>query len=181
MQRPTSVTVFGILNIVFGALALICTPFSLAFLFVPNPAMETPAMAAFANPAYRAWTLAMGVAGMGVSVLLIVAGIGLLKCRPWGRKISIGYAVYTIVASLVGAAVSAIMLASVANSASGGSPETGVMLAGGIGGTIGGACFALIYPIILLVFMFRPSVVDACSGVVYAPAEPPALNNSFGQ
>ncbi len=180
MQRPTSVIVFGILNIVFGALGLSCTPFRLAFLFMPTPAIENPVMAAVANPACRAWSLFMGVTGMGAAVLLIVAGVGLLKCRPWARKISIGYAIYAIVASPVYAAVSAIMFASAAGGAEGG-PETGVMLASGIGGAIGGTCFALIYPIILLVFMFRPSVVDACSGVVYAPAEPPALNNSFGQ
>lgn len=177
MQRPTSVTVFGILNIVFGALGLICTPFSLALLFVPteSPVMNTPAMAAFNNPAYRAWTLSMGVAGMVVAVLLIVAGIGLLQCRPWGRKMSIGYAVYTMVMSLVSAGVSAVWLTSMAGGAAEGGPQAGAMLFGGIGGAVGGTCIALIYPIFLLVFMFRPGVIQACSGTACGPAEPPAL------
>ena len=33
--------------------------------------------------------------------------------------------------------------------------------AGAIGATAGGSCFGMIYPVLLLIFMFRPKVVAA--------------------
>jgi hypothetical protein len=137
-------------------------------------------MSMVTNPMYRTWILVMGLAGMVVAVLLIVAGIGLLQCRPWGRKISIGYAIYTIVVSLLGSVISGVMMSqSFSEMAGGDAGGMGIAAIGGLGGAIGGACVSLIYPIVLLVFMFRPSVVEACSGVAYSPAEPPPLDGEY--
>ena len=36
LVRPASVTVFGILNIIFGALGLLCSPFGLIAVFIPQ-------------------------------------------------------------------------------------------------------------------------------------------------
>ena len=121
------------------------------------------------SPGYAAWmkiTIPLGFLAAGVS---IAAGIGLLKLKSWGRTLSIGYGIYAIVAGLLGVMLSFIFvmqpLMQQASQKSG--PESAALIGGAIGGTIGG-CFGMIYPVLLLIFMFRPKVVAAFR----PPAEP---------
>ena len=48
--------------------------------------------------------------GLVVCVVLVLAGVGLLRLRPWGRHLSIGYAVYAIIAGIVGLAINGYFL-----------------------------------------------------------------------
>jgi len=171
MQRPASVTVFGVLNIVFGALGLVAIIFSaIALMVVPTGSTNNPVLEIMRNsPGYAAWmkmAIPLGILASGVS---IAAGIGLLKLRRWGRSLSIGYGIYAIVAGVLGVMLSFIFvmqpLMQQASQKSG--PEAAALIGGAIGGTIGG-CFGMIYPVLLLIFMFRPKVAAAFR----PPAEP---------
>jgi hypothetical protein len=163
MQRPKSVTVFGILNIVFAGLGLCGMAFSV-MLFLPSAAASNNPVVQIiqSSPAYAAWMKISIVLGFVVVVALLAAGIGLLNLKPWARTLSIIYAVYAIVMVLVSDVVNYIFLIQPmlqkAHSEQG--PEAAGAIGGAIGGMFGG-CFGLIYPILLLIFMTRPHVVAA--------------------
>jgi hypothetical protein len=160
-SRPTSVTVFGILNLVFAGLGLCGLCFSLIPLLAmdaipnqpPNPVIELMKE----NQAYFTFTMVQTALGFDATVVLGVAGFGLLNMRPWGRQLSIVYGVYAIVSGIVGIIASWIWLI-------GPLMERGDMAgpekAGAMFGAFGG-CLGLIYPILLLIFMMRSNVVQA--------------------
>ena len=175
MQRPTSVTVFGVLNIVFGALGLVGMIFSaIALLVLPtHSTANNPVLEVMRNsPGYLLWmkiTLPIGILVCGIT---IVAGIGLLNLKSWGRTLSVAYGIYGIVAGVLGVILNFVFimqpLMEQASQKSG--PEAAALIGGAIGGTVGG-CFGMIYPVLLLIFMFRPKVVAAFR----PPAQPGSI------
>jgi hypothetical protein len=176
MQRPTAVTVFGILNIVFGIMGITCTPIGLLMSSVSQgllegipeaQQMENPVQEMMSDPTFTSYTYVSTALGMVVSAALLAAGIGLLKLRPWGRYISIGYAIYSWVSVVVGGIISYYLIYApmMERMAEEGGPQTapfmGGMVGGMVGGMIGGFCFGLVYPTILLIFMLLPDVKAA--------------------
>jgi len=163
MQRPVSVTVFAVLNIVFGTMGFVAMIFSIVIMRVLPTTPDNPVLDIMRNsPGYATWmkiALPLGFLATGVSV---ASGIGLLKLKSWGRLLAIGYAIYGIVASLAGAVANYIFvmhpLMEQASQKSG--PEAAGLIGVAIGGTFG-TCFGMILPVLLLFFMFRPNVVAA--------------------
>lgn len=169
MHRPTSVTVFGILNLVFAALGLCGVAFGVMGLTVmanlpegadmpPNPQLD-----ALQNPAYMAFSYANIGLGFLATIVLAIAGIGLLKLKSWGRSLSLGYAAYSVVMQIVGVVVSYIFLIqpAIALAEQGNDPQAqGQMVGAIVGGAVGG-CIGLVYPVLLAFFMFRPNVKAA--------------------
>ena len=89
-ERPASVTVFGILNIVLGGLGMLCMPVGLiAILAMPH----------VGNPAAlpKVWLLFSSAIGFVCTVLLIAAGIGLLYLKAWARVLCLGYGWFAII------------------------------------------------------------------------------------
>lgn len=153
--RPTSVTVFGVLSIVFGGLALLCTPINLVTANMPNPM--------FNIPGFRAWTIFSSILGMAAAIWQLSNGIGLLRLKPWARTGSMAYAWFAIVMGVVSMTVMLVLLLPRMGAATGGSSDPAMaagMIGGVIGGTVGGI-IGMIYPILLLVFMRKPRVVEA--------------------
>jgi hypothetical protein len=97
--RPPSVTVFGIIAIVFGAFGLICSPFSVLIYSLPIP--EMPKLGGF----FKQWVLFSAVLGTAAGMFKIAFGIGLLRLRSWARKAAVWYGFYAIVMQLVGLGV----------------------------------------------------------------------------
>ena len=168
MQRPTSVTVFGILNLVFAVLGLCGVGLGVFGLAVAStlPAGEGPPnlqREALQEPGYQAFTYASIGLGALASIVLAIAGVGLLKLKSWGRSLSLGYAAYSIVMQIVGVVVSYIFVIqpAVALAEQGNDPQAQTqMFAAIFGGAVGG-CLGLIYPFLLAFFMFRPTVKSA--------------------
>jgi hypothetical protein len=162
MNRPVVLTVFGILNLVFAAWGVCGGLFGAAVFLVPqgagarNPVLEIM----HANPGFMAFQKLTILLGLVAAIVLAVAGIGLLMVKPWGRSLSIGYAIYAIVMAIVGTAASYVWLVAPLMERAGRGAEQAAAVGGAVGGLLGG-CFALIYPVILLIFMFRPNVVAA--------------------
>ncbi|MEI6211425.1 MAG: hypothetical protein WCR06_07340 [bacterium] len=157
--RPTVVTVFGILNIVFGAMGLVCMPISLLMTFA-MPVQGNPFLQAMRdNPLLHVWTYVSGVLGLFGCSVLLAAGIGLLKVKPWARLASIGYGIFAIVAGLIGLVIQLLVMVPLLRDAPSG-PAGAAVFGGVVGGVIGG-CVGQIYPILLIIFMMRPTVKAA--------------------
>ena len=148
-MRPTSVTVFGIINIVFGGLGILCTPGSLIAGFVIPNVMNT-------TPVAKAWFLIGSFVGFLCSFLLLIVGIGLLKLKRWARIWTLGYGWFAIAWGIVG------MIVNLALVISGGFGNTPEAIGGVIGGFVGGM-IGLVYPILLIIFMLKPNVKSACN------------------
>jgi len=166
-DRPTSVTVFGALNLVFGLLGLCGVAWSGIFLYAgqsmmpanapPNPVFELMTK----NPIYAGFMAVSMILGVIFTVVLIAAGVALLRWNPLGRRLSIWYSVYAIVMGIMGMVVNTVFLYGPLLQQAGGGPATAT--AGMIGGIIGSA-MGLIYPALLWYFMTRPHVVAALEG-----------------
>lgn len=112
MERPTSVTVFGILNILFALLGFLGTCISGPMLMMasnqdPAGLAQNPALKVMVeNPFLMMWTKASVVIGAVLAVVLLVAGVGLLMFKSWGRMLSVGYAMIQSLLTIVGAVIS---------------------------------------------------------------------------
>lgn len=175
--RPASLIVFGILDLVFGVLGICGTAASSAMVFVKlprDPSMPNPVLDLIESDAtYRLVLQATLLLGTVASLVLIVAGIGLLLSRSWGRTLSIAYGWYAIVGAIFGVFINWFFLVQpllAKAKEAGGAAEAGA-IGGAIGGLAGG-CLGLIFPIVLLVFMYRPAVRDALAGRA-SGSEPP--------
>ncbi len=164
MTRPTTVTVFGILNLVFGTLGAVGVLLGAVVIVVARIASAREDLVTEAlrtHPAYRTWVAVSLPIGFAAAVFLIVAGAGLLYMRPWARVGSIVYGIYGIVMGLANMGWNAaILLPIAAEAASRRGPEGAAALGGAIGTVLGGL-IGLAYPVLLLVFMTRPRIVEA--------------------
>lgn len=111
--RPVVITVMGILNIVFGCVELLrgcCGLLAVGAIaafagsFTPPPGQTNPFDMLKIVDQTAPWLKYVLVGDMarltGLGALLLVAGIGLLKMRRWGRTGSIVFAVLTVATSV---------------------------------------------------------------------------------
>jgi hypothetical protein len=171
-SRPASLIVFGILNILFGVLGLCGTAGSSVIFFMDlprDPAIPNPMLDLIAsNPTFRLFMQVTFVLGGLASLVLLVAGVGLLLTKAWGRTLSVGYAWYAIVAGIVGLLVNWVYVMQPTLAAMKGAE--GPAAIGAIGGLVGGLIGGLVslaYPVVLLAFMNRTALRAAL-----APREP---------
>jgi hypothetical protein len=166
-QKPAAATVFGVLNILFGVAGLCTIPMSAIMFFVKldksltanNPALQLMEE----NAAYRLF-MQVGVGiGFIVTIVLIIAGIGLYQVKPYGRTLSIGYAIFGIVMNVVTMGVNCVLVfpALLEKADAAGPGPDQIAAYAGVGGGVFGSCVGFIYPALLLYFMYRPSVVAA--------------------
>ena len=166
--RPASLVVFGVLNIVFGLLSMCGAAGSSVMFFVDlprDPALPNPMLDLIkSNPTFRLTQMV----NMGISIVLAVAlmlaGIGLLRSKAWGRTLSVGYGWCAIAGIVLAMIVNWIylvqpMLANLKQAGGAGGPAETLAMGTAVGGMASG-CFGLVYPVILLVFMNRPALRD---------------------
>jgi hypothetical protein len=163
MQRPVSVTVFAVLNLVFAAFGAFGLIGSFA-LFTMADAGNNPVLKIMQdNPAYKTWIMLSIPLGLAVCVALLASGIGLLGLKPWGRWLAIAYAIFAILQCIAGTFVNYLFLVRPlldrAEHAHG-PQEAGAAVGGAVGAMFGG-CAGVVYPVLLLIFMFLPKVAAA--------------------
>lgn len=151
--RPTVVTVFAVLNIVFGGLGLLCSPIGIAGMLIEQPGM----------PVYSGATLvfAMFSTGLGMimSGVLLAAGIGLLNQKRWARQTSYFYGWFAIVWGIISIVITLVAMISEAPAVNGEAATAGII--GAISGACGGL-IGLIYPIFLVIYMRKTTIIEAC-------------------
>ena len=166
-QRPIAGTVFGILNLVLGLLGLCGVAFSAVVIFVPldpqlverNPGLRFM----HENASYRLFTQVSILVGFVAIIAQMVGGLGLLLQKPYGRQLSIGYAIYGLLAGVVSLVISWLIvypgMVEQVNRLPPGPERSGAM--GGVVGDVCGGVVSLLYPALLLYFMYRPNIVAA--------------------
>ena len=175
MKRPTSVTVFGILNIVFAVIGM-CGVAVTAAQPAIQQAMEQAAKdngqevkqdpvqkLLAADPKVRLIGNISTGSGVVVTLVLLISGGALLLMRPWGRTLRIVYAVYDILSKIALSALSFWFIQSALEGQEEVPAEIPVGTLQGIFAFSFGCSliFGLVYPIVLLIFMFRTTVTEA--------------------
>ena len=61
-------------------------------------------------PGHRVYSVISLLLGLAAAGVLIAAGVGLLKLRPWGRTLSIGYVVFSFASFFVNTVVTYVVL-----------------------------------------------------------------------
>jgi hypothetical protein len=173
-DEPAAIVAFGVLNIVYGGVAMLCNSVNSLSYFVPaQPVFADAALnAALASPGYRTGTFAVAVGGMLASAVLIVAGIGLLSRAEWGRKLSLAYGAYNLAAQVAYMALCVVFLLVPVFSQldQRKKPEDYGQAIGMAIGLAGVALVVMIYPTLVLVFLGRRKVAQALRRGGPAPA-----------
>jgi len=172
--RPTSVTVLAIIGIVFGGFGLLCKPFGVIALFIPQP---VPNPVVDMQKQMMAWNVANAVVGTAVSVLLLASSIGSLSLKTWARKGMLAYAGLAVALTLIVGVVTVVwmlpkmqeaqrqMIAQQARRGAAPPPQMmNVMQTAGTVGAVAALALALVYPIVLAYFYRRPEVKAAFEG-----------------
>jgi hypothetical protein len=143
VEKPTSVTLFGVLNCVLGGMGLVYMPIALFGLAAAGKKMGVSAP-------FNTWSLVIRI---GFSIWLLILGIGLLKMSKWARRSSVIYAWVRIIWMIVvvGSNIAAL---------SGWMTVPKEAMPRFLGGVCGGI-LGLIYPILLLIFMQTAKVKQA--------------------
>jgi len=162
-KPPASITVFGVLNLVFGALGICGLIFAGIGIVVekmdwpnqpPNPVAEVMNQ----HPIYSGFQMVNVGLGFVVTVLLIVAGVSLLKRRRLGRTLSNLYGIYGIVMSLISMFLFVVFLRQDLMPITQDGMPLGVIT---FWAGLGGGLFGMVYPVLLLIFINRDKVKQA--------------------
>jgi len=151
--------VFGILNIGY-ALWKVVGLLLMGVMMRMNLRGNSAFAAMTADPGYQAWTRVSVVIGIVFAIILIASGIGLLLMQNWARILAVIYSILEMIMVVVGAIVSQrIMAQAMTSQIHGASP--GMVHAFAMIGFVMGIGIGLAYPILLLIFMTRPKIVEA--------------------
>jgi hypothetical protein len=194
-ERPASVLVLAILQIVFGSLCFMLTTCGgvVQFaggnkMFKPPPGQGAPKddpeeklekLMEQKVPAYKAVQVAQLGLGILLSVALLVSGIGLLKLRPWARTLALVYAVVSILETIGSIIYESLFTMPILKEFVAGErarpgltpdEKMGYDMMEMIGNfAVFAPLIIVIFPIVVLIILLRPSVRAAFSD---APREP---------
>jgi hypothetical protein len=165
---PVAGVVLGILHMLYAVFTFVCNGFSGIFFFIDLPPEMTKGNAAVELMNISAFYLIYNQASLLLSlvaaVVLFVAGVLLLQGRPYGRKLSIYYCIYDFISITLSMIVNGIllfpMLFDQINDFPPGHPERLGAQFGLVGGLLG-VVLSLIYPVVVIIFMYRPKMIEA--------------------
>jgi hypothetical protein len=181
-RSHAGVMTIAVLQLVFGALGLLCDVLGLvgqAASFAPgggqNAAIEKDVEAAL--PYHKPVSFVFLGVDFVLSILMLASGVGLVQRQPWSLPVTRGYAILSIINRLIYTAYQAFFLMPVMSDVmakhggAGGQAAAGFVQMGmGIGVFIG--FLFILYPIIVLIVMARPDV-KAALGVGSPPPDSP--------
>lgn len=169
MQKPSRIVVFGVLSILYGFGAGLVNIEALQLGLsgadaLPEQSFEGSGQmmqmmremaqaqrAALDSPVYRVMTGVKGAAGMGLGVLLITAGIGLLRERLWSLKAARLWAFSAMALSVVAVTLQMRYVMPNTTTASQGGMSFGALMSLGL---------MWLFPLLILKVLCRPVVAD---------------------
>jgi hypothetical protein len=162
-----SIRTLGVVEIIFGGLGLLAWPMmwgtrvmleALQSLSGRSSGSERIMALMWEGTAgvWMRFTLALSTV---LGVVLIAAGVGVIKRRPWARLLSLGYAVVAVLQAIAGVAVNYLYLFPAMSSlGDSGDPAVRGGVYGGMFGGIFGALFGLAFPVAILIVFTRRDV-----------------------
>jgi hypothetical protein len=157
--RPTILTVAAIIGIAFGALGVVCTPFSAIPYFV-EMGPRNPVIDAIKGSTWMyAYMLASLLLGFLFACVLLTGSIGALLLKPWARLTLMGYAIASLALGVVSTVVMALVFVPLTREL--GDPAQFGAMMGGVIGAACGLCFAVLLQGGLLFVLTRPEVKRA--------------------
>ncbi len=189
-QRPTSILILAILHLVAGGFGIFGSCYSVVIMATANSASSsatvvTPAPANPAGrpsptappsasqimkyyqehiPAYKAFTFSALAVDLVLDLMLLASGIGLLLMHPWARVLSLIYAPLSILFHVVSFAYQLIFVIPATHDLFAhmtGSGPMGTLLAAITDISLIVGFLVVIYPIVVLILLLRPSAVAA--------------------
>lgn len=161
-DRPTSVTVFAIINLVLGGLGvigIISWVLGLMGIKIQSPG-GSPVLELMENSTvYQLFTHMVSGVGVPVVILVISASIGMLSLKPWARAATLGWGLYSILITLAAAAVNHLVIFGPLIAASSGPERLGMIVGAFAQVVISG--FFIGYYLLMIFMLTRPKVVDA--------------------
>ena len=114
MVRPTSVTVFAVINIILGALSVLGIAWGLVvrlgLIELPG-AEDNPAVKLMEeNAAFALYSDVMTVIGILATIAILAGSVAMLQLKPWGRLVTIGWGCYSFLAAVLGAAINHVVV-----------------------------------------------------------------------
>ena len=161
-QRPMATLIFGILSIGLGLLSLVSPLLGLMAKALNHTKTSNPVLDAMnADPDYVKFTqFSMGI-GVVFGLALLTFGIGILLLKNWARLGLIIYAVVALVYSPISSYIAFPMMKSAFARLPNIPPG---MVSGMVIGSLGfGLLISVGYASLLLFFMTRQNVIDACN------------------
>ena len=163
IERPVSVLLFGILNIVWGVLQVLGVAVGLVFrlqlLDLPtsgNPAVELME----SNVGYRWFSdISTGIA-LIAAIGHLSAGVGLIVMKPWARTVTIGLGVYTMIMTLLVTVINHVLITAPMLEQTTQGPQRLGAVAGAVAGW-GWLAVVTVFCLLMIYFMTRPRVVAA--------------------
>ncbi len=188
-ERPTSVMVLAIINLVFAGFGCLGLLFGLVFrlglIKLPDTGQPNPALDLMENNAgFRVYNDVSLVLLFLATVLIVAASIGMFQLRPWARAATIGWGVFSIFMKVIGSVIQYFLITAPMLEQTSGRPEHVAMMVGMVVGFV--FLVALIgYYLVMIVMLTRPSVVDAFTpevfeddgGLMPAAVEPGDVNS----
>ncbi len=199
-DRPSVVLVVAILQICFGSLGLVgslcggaiqLAGGAKAFTPQPPPGAKAPAQPDVEAIMRKRMPYYGAIQGGQIALsivsgsVMLISGIGLLKMRPWARKVTIGYACYNILMTIAGVVFAVTVSVPAMKDAfeemradpnmAGAGPMIGMMESAATAGAYV-SLILVVYPITLLVIMFLPHVREAFA----IAALPPGKEDDYG-
>lgn len=165
------VLALGIINIIYAILFRLCCGFGSMILmlsaatfseFLTNlPEMEGAPMLPFEmmlSGPMRSYMMINGFVLLLLGVFFLIAGIGLIGLKPWGRTLSMGVAAAEIAWVLISFAINVFFVyPSMAQMMGEEAPQTPQLIGNVVGG-IFSAFMSLVYPVVLLVCLNLQSI-----------------------
>ncbi len=110
-DKPTSMLIFGILSLIFGAMGVLGLATFVVQYFVEFPQDENLLTEVLNSPAYKNVMAATQVIGIPLLVIQIIAGIGLLRGKAYGPRMAIIHAIAYLIFALVGSILAVVLVA----------------------------------------------------------------------
>ncbi len=167
MRRPALIPIFGTLSLLFATIGMVGDVRAvLGQILHPRAAHAESLAAAGPSPVQQMIFAGMLLLGILATLALAAAGVGLLKRKPWGRSLAIGYSLYVIAAAPATLAMQYLWVVSPAFvHAAALSPHYEHLLRQELTRQMAWAVLAtaasLAFPLALLAAMLRRSVIDA--------------------
>ena len=166
-RRPTTVSVFAWIAIVWGSLVILSPTCVLASWWMrqQNPQPPNPITDALdSNTIWHVISIVLQIIGWIAGIILLVGGIQSLKLKPAGRKIILGYAYYSLISAMAGIFFTIFIILPALRQQPSTQPSAQILTVM-IWGVVAGTCISLIFYIAITwlthYFLNRPHVKEA--------------------